>query len=52
MSNAKTTKEYQAGFKDGFCKAMDLIIDHARFNQTTYKSIYRLFIDDKEDLKK
>ena len=38
----KNSVEYQEGFKDGFCKAFDYVIDDARSHQSTYESIYNL----------
>ena len=34
---------YQKGFKDGFCKAFDYVIDNARFHQGMYESIFKTF---------
>ena len=34
------------GFKDGFCKAFDYVIENARFHQSTYESIFNMFKEE------
>jgi hypothetical protein len=34
------TEQYQAGYKDGFCRALQYVIDNAKFHQSTYESLY------------
>ena len=42
-----TEEAYQKGFKDGFCKAFDYVIENARFHQSTYESIFNMFKENK-----
>lgn len=48
----KNSLEYQQGFKDGFCQALDNIIDAARSQQTRYEQLFnsiKTYVEEKKE---